>query len=258
LFFFVFCSSTAENGPTRKRQKRSALDQEPLLVHYAVSYDSSVSPLKKIQRLCLGSCSQLKPSNLSDEFTLQIIKNLLYLSKILLLSNSNHIDLIIRRCCRLTTFESTKYPNEITRRSAVLKWMAGLIVDLSGLLTDHLKAFLTVIEREIERDETTVNLPLKSLAQDVFDVFKRHCDIHLIASLYADIAKQRRAKRVERKQKLAILAINQPEVVYRKKRVKQTKRAGLGKKKRMKSIENAKKNRRKKVMKNTTDDNDDF
>jgi U3 small nucleolar RNA-associated protein 20 len=249
--------STTENGPSPKRLKKSALsnlDQEPLFLHYATTFDSSISPLIKIQRLCLCSCAQLKPSGLTEEFCLQITKNLIYLSKLLLLSNSNHIDLVIRRCCRLTTFESTKYPNEITRRSSILKWMAALVLDLSSLLTSHLKSFLTVIERE----ETTIHLPLKTLGQDVFDVFKRHCDIHLITSIYADIAKQRRTKRLERKQKLAILAINQPEVIYRKKRVKQTKRLGLGKKKRMKAIENAKKNRRKKVMNKTNEDMDDF
>ncbi|CAF5172817.1 unnamed protein product, partial [Rotaria magnacalcarata] len=121
-------------------------------------------------------------------------------------------------------------------------------------LTAYLTPFLTVIEREIERDETTINLPLKTLAQDVFDVLKRHCDIHVITSIYADIAKQRRAKRLERKQKLAVLAINQPEIIYRKKRAKQTKRLGLGKKKRMKAIENAKKNRRKKQTNKTSED----
>ncbi|CAF1504126.1 unnamed protein product, partial [Adineta steineri] len=79
-----------------------------------------------------------------------------------------------------------------------------------------------------------------------------------ITSIYADIAKQRRTKRLERKQKLAVLAINQPEILYRKKRVKQTKRVGLGKKKRMKAIENAKKDRRKKTIKKIDEDIDDF
>jgi U3 small nucleolar RNA-associated protein 20 len=254
-------NSTIENGSNRKRLKKSNqlnIDHESLFLHYVITFDSSILPLIKIQRLCLCSCSQLKPSGLTEEFCLQITKNLIYLSKLLILSNSNHIDLVIRRCSRLTTFESTKYPNEITRRSSILKWIAALILDLSSLLTSHLKSFLTIIEREIERDETTINLSLKTLAQDVFDVIKRHCDIHLITSIYADIAKQRRSKRLERKQKLAILAINQPEVAYRKKRVKQTKRLGLGKKKRMKAIENAKKNRRKKIIDKTNEDMDDF
>ncbi|CAF4957017.1 unnamed protein product, partial [Rotaria sp. Silwood1] len=250
-----------ENGPSRKRLKKSAqsnLNHEPLFIHYITTLDSSISPLVKIQRLCFCACSQLKPSDLTEEFCLQIIKNLIYLSKLLILSNSNYFDLVVKRCCRLTTFESTKHPTEITRRSSILKWMAALVLDLSSYLTSYLKSFLTVIEREIERDETTINLPLKTLAQDVFDVFKRHCDIHLITSIYADIAKQRRTKRLERKQKLAVLAINQPEVIYRKKRLKQTKRLGLGKKKRMKAIENAKKNRRKKPTNKISEDMDDF
>lgn len=246
---------------SRKRLKKSApvnLDHEPLLVHYVITFDPSITPLIKIQRLCLASCSQLKPSGLTDEFCMQVTKNLIQLSKLLVCANREHFDLVVRRCCRLTTFESTKHPGETTRRSAVLKWMAALVLDLSSPLTSYLESFLTVIEREIERDESTANLPLKTLAQDVFDVFKRHYDIHLITSTYAEIAKQRRGKRLERKQKLAVLAINQPEVVYRKKRAKQTKRVGLGKKKRMKAIENAKKNRRKKVNKPTSDDMDDF
>lgn len=223
-----------------------------------ITFDSSISPYTKIQRLCCCSCSLLKPSELTEEFCLQAIKNLVYLSKVLILSDSNHFDLVVKRCCRLTTFESTKHPTEITRRSSILKWMAALVLDLSSSLTSHLKSFLTVIEREIERDETTINLPLKTLAQEVFDVFKRHCDIHLITSIYADIAKQRRAKRLERKQKLAVLAINQPEVIYRKKRAKQTKRLGLGKKKRIKAIEKAKQNRKHKQKNKTSEDIDDF
>ncbi|CAF3023094.1 unnamed protein product [Rotaria socialis] len=253
--------ATNENGSIRKRMKKSSqlnLDQEPLLVHYVTTFDSSVSPYVKIQRLCCCSCSQLKPSDLTEAFCLEITKNLIYLSKLLVLSDPNRLDLIVKRCCRLTTFESTKHPNEIARRSSVLKWMAALILDLSSSLTAYLTSFLTVIEREIERDETTINLPLKTLALDVFDVFKRHCDIHVITSIYADIAKQRRAKRLERKQKLAVLAINQPEIIYRKKRAKQTKRLGLGKKKRMKAIENAKKSRRKKQTNKTSEDMDEF
>ncbi|CAF1230765.1 unnamed protein product, partial [Adineta ricciae] len=253
-------SAATEDGPSRKRLKKSTqvnLDHEPLFVHYVTTFDSTSSPLIKIQRLCLACCSQLKPSNLTEEFCVQVIKNLIYLSKLLILSSSEHFDLVLRRCCRLTTFESTKHPNETTRRSSIFKWIAAVVLDLSAPLTPHLKSFLTVLEREIERDETAANLSLKTLAQDVFDVFKRHYDIHLITSIYADVAKNRRAKRLERKQKLAVLAINQPEVVYRKKRVKQTKRLGLGKKKRMKAIENARQNRKKKVKK-TSDDTDDF
>ncbi|CAF3742170.1 unnamed protein product [Rotaria sordida] len=254
-------TTTIENGSSRKRLKKSIqsnLDSEPLFIHYITTFDLLISPLIKIQRLCFCSCSQLKPSDLTEEFCLQIIKNLIYLSKLLILSKSNYFDLVVKRCYRLTTYESTKYPNEITRRSSILKWIAALILDLSSYLTSYLKSFLPIIEREIERDETTINLSLKTLAQDVFDVFKRHCDIHLITSIYADIAKQRRTKRLERKQKLAVLAINQPEIIYRKKRLKQTKRLGLGKKKRMKAIENAKKNRRKKLTNKISEDMDDF
>ncbi|CAF4379160.1 unnamed protein product, partial [Adineta steineri] len=137
-------AATIENGPSRKRLKKSIqinLDHEPLFIHYVATFDSTMSPLIKIQRLCLCSCSQLKPSNLSEEFSLQITKNLIYLSKLLILSHSNHLDLVIRRCSRLTTFESTKFPSEITRRSAVLKWMAALVLDLSSFLTSYLKSF---------------------------------------------------------------------------------------------------------------------
>lgn len=250
--------SEDEQGPKRKRVKKSPLDQEPLLVHFVIHSDPTNPSLIKVQRLCLCACSQLKPSGLTDEFCLQVTKNLIYLSKILIIDGSHHFDLVVRRCCRLTTFESTKHPQEITRRSSILKWMAALILDLASSLTSHYQALLTVVEREIERDETTGNATLKTLAQEVFDVFKRHGDIHLITSIYTDIAKQRRSKRLERKQKLAVLAINQPEILYRKKRVKQTKRAGLGKKKRLKAIEKAKKNRRKKPMLTTNDDMDDF
>ena len=214
--------------------------------------------LIKIQRLCLCSCSQLKPSKLTDEFCLQITKNLVYLSKLLIISHSDRFDFVVRRFCRLTTFESTKHPNEVTRRSSVLKWIAALTLELSESLTEHFKAFLTVIERELERDDTTGNLSLKVLAQEVFDVLKRHADIHLITSIYSEIAKQRRVKRSERKQKLAVMAINQPEVTYRKRRLKQTKRVGMGRKKRMKAIETAKKSRRKKPIQTTSEDMDDF
>ena len=251
-------TETNGDGPSRKRLKKSSLDHQPLLAHYMSTYDPAILPLIKIQRLCLCSCSQLKPSKLTDEFCLQVTKNLVYLSKLLLISHPEHFDFVVQRCCRLTTFESTKHPNEVTRRSSVLKWIAALVLELSASLTKHLKAFLTVIERELERDETTSNLPLKVLAQEVFDVVKRHCDIHLVTTIYAEVAKQRRVKRSERKQKLAVLAINQPEVTYRKRRVKQTKRVGLGKKKRMKAIETAKKNRRKKPIPTTSEDMDDF
>ncbi|CAF4332662.1 unnamed protein product, partial [Adineta steineri] len=83
-------TTTTENGPSPKRLKKSTpvhLDQEPLFIHYVATFDSTMSPLIKIQRLCLCSCSQLKPSNLSEEFSLQITKNLIYLSKLLILSH---------------------------------------------------------------------------------------------------------------------------------------------------------------------------
>jgi len=240
-----------ENVETKaKRSKKFDLNNENLFVHFIGETNSLI----KIQRLCLCVCSQLKPSGLTDEFSLQVTKNLIYLSKILILSESKHLDLVVRRTSRLTTFESTKHPNETTRRSAVLKWIAALIVEHSTMLETHYNAFLTIIEREIERDETTT---LKNLAQDVFDVFKRHADIHLVTKIYAEIATQRRTKRAERKQKLAVLAINQPDIVYRKKRVKQTKRAGLSKKKRLKAIEKAKKDRRKKSVTTRSQDFDD-
>ncbi|CAF5035623.1 unnamed protein product, partial [Rotaria sp. Silwood1] len=93
---------------------------------------------------------------------------------------------------------STRYANEITHRSAILKCIAPLILDLASLLTSHFKSFLTVSECEMKRDETSLNLLLKTRAKDVFDVFKRHCDINLITSIYVDVAKQQRTKRLER------------------------------------------------------------
>ncbi|CAF3853204.1 unnamed protein product [Rotaria sp. Silwood1] len=83
----------------------------------------------------------------------------------------------------------------------------------------------------MERNEKSLNLLLKTRPKDVFDVFKRHCDINLITSIYVDVAKQQRTKRLEREQNLAVLAINQPVIIYRGKRLKQTKRSGLGKRK---------------------------
>ena len=152
----VSADATETNGDvlSRKRLKKSNLDHQPLLAHYVSTYDLAIPPLIKTQRLCLCSCSQLKLSKLTGEFCLQVTKNLVYLSKRLLISHPEHFDFVVQRCCRLTTIESTKHPNKVTRHSSVLKWIAALVLELSASLTKHLNAFLTMIERELERDET--------------------------------------------------------------------------------------------------------
>ncbi|CAF4333703.1 unnamed protein product, partial [Rotaria magnacalcarata] len=66
-----------------KKSSQLNLDQEPLLIHYVTTFDSSIASYVKIQRLCCCSCSQLKPSDLTEEFCLEITKNLIYLSKLL-------------------------------------------------------------------------------------------------------------------------------------------------------------------------------
>ncbi|CAF0872294.1 unnamed protein product, partial [Didymodactylos carnosus] len=221
--------------------KSQQLNTEPLFLHYILL---DKSPITKIQRLCICSCSQLKPSGISQELSEQVTKNLIYLSKIalhyeLLINDDNDKEeicsIIVARCCRLATFESTKHPTETSRRSSILKWMAALALEHGTHIIKYLKQLLSIIEREIERISITDDkTSLKTLATDVFDVFKKYIGLHIVTETYAELVTERRTKRFERKQKSAVMAINQPEIVYRKKRKKQTKRIGLGKKKRTK------------------------
>lgn len=185
---------------------------------------------------------QLDSNVLSSKLADQVVKNLLYVSRVLDISmqpsdseiknQSFGLTLqILRRLRSLAMSEQTNNPKEVTKRSAILKFLAAYT-----LTAKNFRRFLSIILEPIHRctdvsvtfsnEEIECIKNLHVLANEVMETVRKNVEHELFTKSYLKVTQKIGKNQRERKRKRNIELITNPEksAAIRMKKQQKTKR----------------------------------
>ncbi|XP_025097744.1 small subunit processome component 20 homolog [Pomacea canaliculata] len=200
--------------------------------HEMVAYIAE-NPRVKIRKLVLDMCSQLQAPILDKALALQVVKNLVFLSRnIHHIVTENQLDeeeqkkfsvcWLARKMVREANFEVINNPKFTLKRIHVFKWIAAVV---SKLDIETMKALLPIVLPSLQRetaDQSHSDQYLKTAAQEIIAFLKKKIGINDFTATYASVQQARNQRKEKRKADRAISAVKTPEVAARK-RMKKTK-----------------------------------
>ncbi|XP_050316163.1 small subunit processome component 20 homolog [Anthonomus grandis grandis] len=211
----------------------------------------SLDPENSLKSLTLDLCDQLQPGDIKSGIAEQVIKNLVFIAKVLqkIPNNPKRINLLwlSKRMRKIINSEVIDNNNSTTLRTEVFKWIAGVItaIDLNNLkpVMNHLLAPLV---REMITTEEK-NAPLRQMAKEVANILKKKLGMEEYTRILQSLQQSLTVKRAERKRGRSQLAVTNPEV-YAQKKIKMHERKKLAKKRKLEEIRGKKGYKRKKVV----------
>ncbi|KAL6428059.1 hypothetical protein ACFW04_008441 [Cataglyphis niger] len=225
------------------------------------------NPIDILKSLILDLIAQLYPDMTFEELADQVVKNLIFIAKILksikisdvnykkqdeenTTKDNNNLSLswLIRRLRKAINIEITQAPKSISVRTAVFKFIAGVVTTIP---IEHLNTILfnimSPLVREIAITEGT-NTELRRLAKEVVAMIKKSIGNEEYIKLLNRVQQKLDIKRAERKKVRAQQFVVDPDLAAKRKLARQQKKKESKKRK----IDNIKENkivkkRRKKV-----------
>lgn len=202
-------------------------------------------PFNGIKSLTLDLCAQLQPGSIKSELAEQVIKNLVFIARVLQKvpsSNDNEttkkIDLLwlTKRLRKIVNMEVVEAPSSTILRTEVFKWIAGVgtALDVEKVIS-VLPNLLAPLVREMITTEES-NAPLRQLSKQVGNLLKKRVGIELYTKTLNESQQRLSVKRAERKRERTQLAVTNPEMFAKKKiklheKKKEAKKRKIGQKK---------------------------
>ncbi|CAB3374755.1 Hypothetical predicted protein [Cloeon dipterum] len=221
-----------------------------------------LNPEFALKTLVLDHCDLLQPGDMQPQLIEEVVKNLVYLFRVLRHIPTEHaISLdeeqqllaegeeearrkpklstvwMARRMRKIVNLEVSKAPKSGTLRTAVLKWVAALVIDMGGealtknpLLMHHM---LAPVVREISiTNENNPHAPvgLRRLAKEVAHIIKEQIGVEAFAMASTRLNAKFNEHKVNRKRKIVQQAITEPELAAKRRIKKQVKKKELKKK----------------------------
>ncbi|KAG5868691.1 hypothetical protein JTB14_031637 [Gonioctena quinquepunctata] len=209
-------------------------------------------PIKSLKSLTLDLCDQLQPSGIKSDLAEQVIKNLIFVAKVLQHipiengEDGNKLNLLwlAKRLRKIVNTEIVENSSCIILRTEVFKWVAGvgtaLEVDNFLPVLHHLLAPLV---REMITTEEK-NAPLRQLAKEVSNLLKEKVGLDKYTSTISKLQQTLSVKRAERKRTKTQLAVTNPEM-FAKKKIKRHEKKKEAKKRKIDDLKGTKRNFKK-------------
>ncbi|XP_063970096.1 small subunit processome component 20 homolog [Lytechinus pictus] len=192
-------------------------------------------------------CKQLNSSMVTKELAEQVIKNLIFISKVVRrLKPEDSVEqiededeeaeeekrqesteelsmsLLVKRMSRIAATEVAKTPKVTLKRKSVIKWMAAMALDLGqSSLQCYLPSMLHVVGREVNDRSAQADPELKTLCQEVLELLKSLVGLDVFSEVYASVQRDSNETRLARKRKRALEAVADPEKAALRKMKKQ-------------------------------------
>ncbi|XP_012286717.1 small subunit processome component 20 homolog [Orussus abietinus] len=222
-------------------------------------------PMNTIKTLSLDLIAQLHPDMMCDEFADQVVKNLIFISRLLRSvkpkledtketsnedeHNASYVSLIwfVKRLRKAVNMEVAQAPKSISVRTAVFKLFAGMVTAIPmEYLEPVLLHVMSPLVREISTTEES-NAPLRHLAKDAARMIKKKLDAEEYTRLLRKVQQRLDMRRAERKRTRTQQFVTDPELAAKRKIARQQKKKEA--KKRKMDVMKGKKTPRKKPKK---------
>lgn len=217
-------------------------------------------PENTLKSLSLDLCAQLNPSGTNSNLAEQVIKNLIFVAKVLQnlpvkIVDTNKINLLwlTKRMRKIINSEIVENPTSTIIRTEVFKFIAGVATALDvEKLYPVLHHLLAPLVREmITIDES--NAPLRQLAKEVSNIIKKKIGMENYTNTLSKLQETISFKRAERKRARTQLAVTDPEM-YAKKKIRKQEKKKESKKRKIEVLKGGKKTFKKRKLNNFGDD----
>ncbi|RZB39164.1 small subunit processome component 20 -like, partial [Asbolus verrucosus] len=212
-------------------------------------------PVKTVKSLTLDLCDQLRPGNIKSDLAEQVIKNLVFIARVLRKvpvkeGDDRKINLLwlTKRMRKIVNSEVVENTASTVLRNEVFKWIAAVatVLDLENI-TPIFSHLLAPLVREMITTEES-NAPLRQLSKEVANLLKKKVGVEEYTKALSNLQQILSAKRAERKRARTQLAVTDPEV-FAKKKIKRHEKKKDAKKRRIAEMKGTKKNfKRRKVV----------
>lgn len=181
-------------------------------------------PLKSVKTLTLDLCDQLRPGIAKSDLAEQVIKNLVFIARLLAkvsVGENDNKDIsllwLIKRMRKVVNSEIIECPSSIILRNEVFKWIAAIatVVDIE-CITPYINHLLAPLIREMITTEES-NAPLRQLSKEVAGLYKKSLGVDTYTQILSSLQQQLSVKRAERKRARTQLAVTDPEAFAKKK-----------------------------------------
>ncbi|XP_033113828.1 small subunit processome component 20 homolog isoform X2 [Anneissia japonica] len=214
----------------------------------------------RFRELAYRFCTQLKSDLLDQELSQQVIKNLVFIARVIHIytkdefeqfvpdsktktqenvdartKNDNitthpgdpetkkpELTWLMNKLCHIGRTELVKTPKKTLKRKCMVKWLGAVSVHLGK---EHIGPFLPQIMkpmmREVSDKMSHSDSELRILCQEVLEMLKTMVGIESFTKVYASVQKDLNAIREGRKKKRALEAVANPETAAKRRMKKQ-------------------------------------
>lgn len=181
-------------------------------------------PQNMVKSLTLDLCDQLQAGAIKSELAEQVVKNLVFIARVLQNVKNNVDDKTIinlfwltKRMRKIVNMEVVVVSKSTILRNEVFKWIAGVATTLEvDKIKEVLHNLLAPLVREMSTTEES-NAPLRQLAKEVAGIIKKKVGSEDYISCISKLQMQLNVRRAERKRERTQLAITDPEAAAKKK-----------------------------------------
>ncbi|XP_056635303.1 small subunit processome component 20 homolog isoform X1 [Diorhabda sublineata] len=202
-------------------------------------------PVTAVKSLTLDLCDQLQPMNIKSDLAEQVVKNLVFIAKVLqtipAVENKPNLLWLAKRMRKIVNTEIVENASSTTLRTEVFKWIAGVA---TALETENILPILHHLVGPLVREMATTeekNAPLRQLAKEVSNFLKTKVGVDVYTETLLKQQQNLSVKRAERKRSRTQLAVTDPES-FAKKKIKRHEKKKEAKKRKIESLKGTKRN----------------